>query len=248
MKRKLSLILLLTLLLSLLLLPAHAAEEKAYLVDQAGVLSEAEASELSALLAKKSKACGADLIVVTAFGTDGQSLEAYADDFMDDHNYASDAVLLLVDASTGQRWISTGGDCVKVFDDDAFDELVGEIRPALDAEDYAAGFRAFAGSACDIIEDANRFPFGLLLASLVLGALLAWIIPMKYLKGQLKSVRPQASAQGYVRSGSLNLSQSRDLFLYRNVVATPKPKSNSSSGGSGTHTSSSGRTHGGRGF
>lgn len=238
MKRKLSLILLLTLLLSLLLLPAHAAEEKAYLVDQAGVLSEAEASELSALLAKKSKACGADLIVVTTRGTDGQSLEAYADDFMDDHNYAS----------TGQRWISTGGDCVKVFDGEAFDELVGEIRSALDAENYAAGFRAFAASACDIIEDANRFPFGLLLASLVLGALLAWIIPMKYLKGQLKSVRPQASAQGYVRSGSLNLSQSRDLFLYRNVVATPKPKSNSSSGGSGTHTSSSGRTHGGRGF
>lgn len=248
MKRNLSLILLLTLFLSLLLLPAHAAEEKAYLDDQAGVLSEAEAAELSALLAKKSKACGADLIVVTVLSTDGQLLEAYADDYMDYHSYASDAVLLLLDVSTGQRWISTGGDCKNVFDGDAFDELVGEIRPALDAGEYAAGFRAFAGSACDIIEDANRFPFGLLLAALLLGALLAWIIPMKYLKGQLKSVRPQASAQAYVRSGSLNLSQSRDLFLYRNVVATPKPKSNSSSGGSGTHTSSSGRTHGGRGF
>jgi len=51
---------------------------------------------------------------------------------------------------------------------------------------------------------------------------------------QLKSVRPQTAARNYMKPNSLNLTVSRDLFLYRTVTRTPRPKSNSSSGGRGS--------------
>ena len=67
------------------------------------------------------------------------------------------------------------------------------------------------------------------------------------MKGQLKSVRPKFRADSYVRDGSLNVTASRDMFLYSSVSRTAKPEPESSSGGSSTHTSSSGTTHGGGG-
>jgi uncharacterized protein len=64
------------------------------------------------------------------------------------------------------------------------------------------------------------------------------------MKGKLKSVRVQAGASGYVKTGSMNVTHRQDLFLYRDVNRTAKPKDSS---GSSTHTSSSGRSHGGGG-
>ena len=77
----------------------------------------------------------------------------------------------------------------------------------------------------------------------VIGLVIA-AIATAIMKGQLKSVRSQAGASSYVKSGSLNVTHRQDLFLYRDVKRTAKPKD---SGGSSTHTSSSGRSHGGGG-
>jgi len=49
-------------------------------------------------------------------------------------------------------------------------------------------------------------------------------------------------AANYIKPGSMRIDASRDLFLYSRVIKTERPKESS-----GTHTSSSGRTHGGRG-
>jgi len=65
------------------------------------------------------------------------------------------------------------------------------------------------------------------------------------MKGQLKSVRFKSAASDYTKAGSMNVTESRDLFLYRTVSRREKPRENS--GGSSTHTSSSGRSHGGGG-
>ena len=65
---------------------------------------------------------------------------------------------------------------------------------------------------------------------------------------QLKSVAMQKSAVNYVKRGSLNVTNSSELFLYANVnkeYIEPSSSSGGSSGGSSSHTSSSGRSHGG---
>ena len=76
--------------------------------------------------------------------------------------------------------------------------------------------------------------------SLIAGAVLSFLIPMSVLKGQLKSVRMQAAASSYVRPGSMELRQQRDIFLFRNVTRTARPKNNSSSGGGGGGSRSTG--------
>ena len=76
---------------------------------------------------------------------------------------------------------------------------------------------------------------GLVLALVVVGGM----------KMGMKSVRNQTAAGSYVKDGSLNITESRDMFLYHTVTRTEKPKEKE--GGSSTHTSSSGREHGGGG-
>ena len=80
--------------------------------------------------------------------------------------------------------------------------------------------------------------------AVLLGVVLSALIPMNVLKGELKSVRAKAAATDYVRSGSMNLTQDKDIFLYHTVTRTEKPKNNSGN----THTSSSGTSHGGGSF
>ena len=66
------------------------------------------------------------------------------------------------------------------------------------------------------------------------------------MKAKLKTVRFQSAANSYIKDGSLNINERRDLFLYNTVTRTAKPKADDSGGGS-SHTSSSGSTHGGGG-
>ena len=63
-------------------------------------------------------------------------------------------------------------------------------------------------------------------------------------KGQLKSVVSKTRADDYIRCGSLNITTSRELYLYRHIDRRAKPQ-NTSSGSSGR--SSSGRSYSGRG-
>ena len=81
-------------------------------------------------------------------------------------------------------------------------------------------------------------PFTIIIASIIVGGM----------KRKLKTVQPQNSANSYLKEGSLDLTESSDLFLYNTVTRTEIPKDDdSSSGESSTHTSSSGSTHGGGG-
>ena len=64
------------------------------------------------------------------------------------------------------------------------------------------------------------------LISVGLGILLAFLIPMSMLKGELKSVRRENAAANYVRNDSMKLTTKRDIYLYRNVVRTAIPKTN----------------------
>ena len=80
--------------------------------------------------------------------------------------------------------------------------------------------------------------------SFLTGFIIALIIVL-VMKSKLKSVKANGSAENYIKSGSMNVTESRDIFLYMNVTKTARPKE--SSGGSSVHSSSSGASHGGRG-
>ena len=59
--------------------------------------------------------------------------------------------------------------------------------------------------------------------SIIIGAIIAFVIT-GYMRMQLKTVRKQMSAMSYVKDDSMNITNSRDMFLYRRVTRTAKPK------------------------
>lgn len=252
---------LITMLLALLITLSFAvpafAEAMPRLVDQADLLTDAQEASLLSKLDSISNRQGMDVVVVTADTLDGKSPMAYADDFYDYNGYAEDGILLLVSMEDSDWWISTAGYGITAFTDAGIEYLGNRFVPSLSDGDYAGAFEIFADHCDEFITQAKtgdpydthnlpKEPFDFLLnlaVSFVIGLVIA-AIATAVMKGKLKSVRAQAGASGYVKTGSMNVTHRQDLFLYRDVNRTAKPKDSS---GSSTHTSSSGRSHGGGG-
>ena len=235
--------------------------------DDAEVLTEDEDNELEDALEELSLRQNFDVVIATIESlesVDYDSMEAYADDLYDfcQFGYGADrdGVLLLVSVGDRKWHISTCGYGITAFTDAGIQYLGEQMTPDMADGDYAA-FRTFVQWSDDYITAARaghpydvknlpREPLSLMYLFLAvgIGLVLAWVI-VHVMKGQLRSVAFQENAASYVREGSMKLTNSRELFLYRDVHRTEhvEEKDSDSSGGSSTHTSSSGTTHGGGG-
>lgn len=224
------------------------------LVDEGDLLTAAQETAIARRLDEVSIDRQLDLVIVTEKTLGGKGRAAFADDYFDYNGYGfgddHDGILLLYCPNEGVRYISTTGDAIDIFEGDNFDKLTSKIIPYFDRGDVSGAFLKFADTCDDIIGSARAFPVGLLIIALLIGAVLSWLIPMSSMKGKLKSVRSQSAAADYVRAGSMNLTQNRDVFLYANVTKTPIPRDTSSrgGGGGGVHVGSSGTSHGGGSF
>lgn len=242
----------------------RSAEAGPRLVDMAGLLDETDRSALLSRLDEISERERVDIVVVTVNGLEGKTSMQYADDFYDNNGYgyggAKDGILLLVSMADRDWWISTTGYGITAFTDAGTEYISEQFLPALSSGDYREAFTCFADCCDEFITEAKagrpydidhmpKEPFRLgysLFVALVAGFLVA-VIVTACMKSQLKSVRSQPGASSYVKDGSMNVTESREIFLYSNLRRSEKPKNNSSGGGSRTHISSSGRSHGGRG-
>lgn len=166
-------------------------------------------------------------------------------------------MLLLISMEDRDWYISTCGYGITAFTDAGIQYIGGQMKDDLSAGNYAAVFRTYIEKCDEFITQARtgkpfdksslpRSPMSAIWIpiSLIVGIAIA-VITVGGMKAQLKTVRFQPEAKNYIRDGSLNITQSRDLFLYRTVDKTEKSRDDDS--GSSTHTSSSGTTHGGGG-
>lgn len=236
--------------------------------DSANVLTEDEDNELEDALEELSMRQSFDVVIATIESlesVDYDSMEAYADDLYDfcQFGYGADrdGVLLLVSVGDRKWHISTCGYGITAFTDAGIQYLGEQMTPDMADGDYAAAFRTFVQWSDAYIDAARsgrpydvknlpREPLSLMYLFLAvgIGLVLAWVV-VSVMKSRLRSVAFQENAASYVREGSMNLTNSRELFLYRDVHRTERveEKDSDSSGGSSTHTSSSGTTHGGGG-
>ena len=171
-----------------------------------------------------------------------------------------DGLLLLISMENRKWYISTTGYGITAFTDAGIQYIGNKLQEPLSDEDYAAAFNTFAELCDDFITEARTgTPYdssnmpkepmkrGWILVAIIVGFILSFIT-VGNMKGKLKTVRFQPAANSYMKAGSMNITESRDMFLYNTVTRTAKPKANDSdSEGSSTHTSSSGSTHGGGG-
>ncbi len=231
--------------------------------DYEGLLTEDELLILSEKLDTISETYQCDVVIVTDSDLGGKTPTQYADDFYDYNGFgygiSRDGILLFVSLAERQWATSTCGEAIDIFTDSDLYYIEDEFTPYLSSGDFYTAFNTFADLCEEELEyhsvygvddyygggyDNHRsFQFSIkyLFIGTIIGVVIAFIVVL-IMKGQLKSVRYQSAAQNYMRNGSLNITERRDIFLYSTVSKRAKPKD---SGGSSTHRSSSGSSHGG---
>ena len=259
MKKRLYIILFTLIFSTMCVMPVFAQNEMAaYVVDDAGLLTDSEENSLNETLKEISNRQNCQVVVVTTNSLDGKSAEAYADDYYDYNGYGKDGILLLVSMEDRDYGISTCGYATEAFTDAGINYIENKFLDDLSAGNYEKAFSTYA-KQCDKFltqakegkaYDSSNMPHEPLssmwiLISFVAGLVIALII-VACMISKLKSVHMQVAAGNYVKDGSVDISEMRDLYLYSNITKRARPKNDSNNGGgSSTHISSSGETHGG---
>ena len=246
MKRVISVFLALLLCLSLTV--SVSAAEMPRLVDAADLLSDSHEAELLDRLDRVSQELQCDVVIVTLESCGGYSadrvVEAYYDEYGFGYGPNRDGVILLLSMAERDWRILCNGFADIAITQSESDDMGDHIVEELSAGEYMEAFMEFV-SLCqyEIDGERNGFPFHFgpsLFVSLAIGFAAAFIAT-GIMRSKLKSVRSQSGAREYTRPGSMNLTRSSDLYLYRTMNRRPRPQQTSSGsrggGGGGRHIS-----------
>lgn len=257
--------------------PALASEtELPRLIDDAQLLTPEQNTSLADLLERQREVLDIDIVIVTTWSLDGKDAMSYADDYYDSHGYGlgseGTGILLLVCMGTREWYMSTCGDARYIFTDYGLDQLGDDLVTYLSSGDYYGGFAGWVNNLSYYVErylqgepvdgyvppDDYESPYGEeiihysdasnaqhFLIALVVG-LVSALITVLIMRSSMNTAKLRSGAGDYLKGGSFQLNRRTDMFLYSRVSKTAKPKNNSG-GGSSVHSSSGGRSHGGRG-
>lgn len=238
--------------------------------DFSGVISQEDRDYLNNLYDEIAERQCVDVIICFTDSLDGMTTSEYTKNLYEENNYGygenKDGVMLLVSFEDNDRYIATRGYGITAFTKSGIQYVGNQIKGDLSDGDYAEAAEYFARLCDELLTDAkNGTPYNesfgaiddgdtgtgsvlpppmWILISIAVGVITALIV-VGIMKGKLKTVKMQASANNYLKNGSLNITDSSDIFLYSNVTRTAKPKNNDND--SSTHESSSGNTYGGGG-
>ncbi len=263
MKQKMLCLLLCLLLLSTLPLTVLADEIPPLVVDNAGLMMQAEVEILRENALEMRRTYHMDIIILTVDNLGGKRPQDYADDFYDeDYGYGNNysGILFLLSMEERDWYISTYGDGIYALTDYGIQATAAKALPYLSRGDYFGGFAAWqnalvpyldafqAGTPIDgYADDSGDYYHGdqeetiyyeedtspSILLSLIIG-LAAGGITIAVMRMGMNTKRPQHSAADYLKPGSYHLRTHQDLFLYSNVTKTARPKNTGSSGGGGS--------------
>ncbi len=256
MKRTVSAIVIM-LMLILSAVPAFADFANPSVIDGAGYLSESQLEELSAALNRLRENYSFDVAIYTEAEMSGEDAQSCADDIFDYSGYGfgenADGMILYISANPRQYHFSTHGSGEEIFNDNGLYYLEENILPSLQDDDYYTALKRYAELSEELLEMAaqgepfDEIPTTMGYACCVIGVALLLPLLIAYIKMKAKLRKMKTAvennyAANYMKPGSMNLSVSRDIFLYSTMTQTAKPKAES-----GGHISSSGEHHGGRG-
>ena len=253
MKKRILTLLLVLLISFALTVPAFAETGNFHMVDTAGLLTSIQEAALESKLAEISARQGTEVCIVTVSSLEGTIIADYSEYFYEYYMDDVPAVVLFI-AMDEREWdIAAYGGAETAFNAASREYIGGQILDSLSDEDFNDAFTDFAALCDDFLtQAASGEPYGSgnlpkepmawysILIALGIGLVVALIVT-GVMRSALKSVAMQRAAE-YVRPGSLQLTRSQDIFLYRTVSRRERPKSSTSSGSgagssSGNHTS-----------
>jgi uncharacterized protein len=217
-----------------------------------------------------------EIVIVTTNGTDGKTVQQYADDFYDDGGYGygetKSGILLLVDMEGREWYMSTCGEAIFIFTDYGLDQLGETIVLWLSQGFYHQAFLYWVNDLPEYVEayrnhspidgyvepDEYESPYGeevvyydqfTIENPFPLALLIGFIasaVTVLIMRSRMNTAKLQKGAVDYLKNDSFRMRQRSDMFLYSRVSRRARPKQNSG-GGSSVHRSSGGARHGGRG-
>ena len=243
---------------SFLFTSVYAEAKVPRLVDNADVLTDSEEKSLLAKLNEISERQQIDVIIVTTYNAEYNTITQFADDY-NGSNFGDDGDGILLAMDFGKRdWaISTKGKAIRAFTDAGQKYMTDIFIPYISDGDIYKGFDTFAdlcdkfikqyktGSAYDVGNLPKERNMVFLIGASVIPALLLALAVCYGMTSQLKTVRRQYAADSYELRNSFYVNTAEDFFLYKRLSRTRRESSSSSGGGSSTHRSSSGGTYGG---
>lgn len=226
-------------------------------VDKAGYLTDSQLEELSKQLDDVRQKYNFDVAVYTEKFMSGTNAESTADELYEHTLYGygenSDGIMLYIAADENAYHFTTHGSGETIFNDNGLAYIESKILPSLKEGDYYTAMKLYGEYCEELLEMAAQgepynkkqrstgYVCGIVGCALLIPLLLAYLMTKKKMK-KMKTAVENDYAANYMKPGSMNLSMSRDIFMYSTVTKTEKVKSSS-----GGHTSSSGEHHGGRG-
>lgn len=236
---------------------AYADFQNPPIADGAKYLTEEQNNELTERLDKIREKYSFDVAFVSEDRLSSYDAQNAADDIYDYNGYGYgenyDGILFYIADYERKYHFSTCGSGETIFNENGLKYLEKKVTPYLKEDNYYAAVKSYADHAEELLEmAAEGKPFNkrqhsmkyilcVVAGALLLPLILAYFMMHKKLCAMKTAVK-EDYAGNYMKPNSMNLDFSRDIFLYSTVTKTEKPKSDSDS-----HTSSSGRSHGGRG-
>ena len=236
---------------------AYADFQNPAIVDDAGYLMQSELASLSKELDEVREKYGFEVAIYTESDMTSSTAEASSDDIYDYQGYGAgendDGIMLYICSDTREYHFTTHGKGLRYFNSNGLAYLESKVLPYLEDDNYYKAFSVYIETTEELLQMATdgkpynekqysmKYLFGVIIVCLIAPLLIAFLMMRKKLK-KMKTAVENDYAANYIRSGSMRINTSRDLFLYSRITKIEKAKSSS-----GTHTSSSGRTHGGRG-
>lgn len=252
MKKIWSLMLLLLMVFTIIP-PINAEEDEPLaLIDIPCVLSDSEYAELSEALRDLKSTYSVDVAFVIIDEISGEDPQAVADDIYDYYGYgvgsSRDGILYLLCDFTNQYAFTTCGYGIEIFTDDGLEYIEEAMLPYLKDGNYYEAISVYIDKCEELIvmaESGEPYKKKINILYVIAGIILipfalAFALMTKKMS-KMNTAVMQKGAGDYMKSDSMNISDSRDIFIYSTVSKTERQQSDSS-----THTSSSGTTHGGR--
>lgn len=252
MKKRILLLLSMLLMCFSFSITVFAAQDTQRLFDDADLLTNSEERKLTKQLDRVSEEYEVDILILTIDSIEPYSADQFIEFFYDENNCGygenRDGVLLMVAMNEREYRILSNGIGADAISSADIEDIGDSVAYYLSDGEYAEAFDCFIDE-CEyqINGEINGFPFEFmknLLISLGIGLVVAFIT-IAVLTGQLKSVRKQVGATEYTKPGSMQLTRSSDLYLYRTIN---RVKKESDSSRSSSYSSSSSRNIGGGKF
>lgn len=241
--RKTYTFLLVIILVFAICLPVWA--QNSYVIDDDGLLTSVQEQQLAGKIQTISQQYDFQPVILTVETLGGRTAQRYAEDYFLDHDLGMgeerDGIVFLICLEYRDWAIVTHGNTRDVVTDNNIDDIADAILSDLSAGNYYTAFDTFLDLVQDEYELQKTQWIKNLLIALLIGAVIAAIV-LYFMRKSMNTARSQSGAAEYMESGSYDLYQCRDYYLYSRTTKIRKAENNSSGSRSGGSRGFGGRS------